>query len=249
MPSSKNRGFTLVELLVVIAIIALLAGLLMPSFKRAVTLTKRAKCKKNVKEIANACQVYADAAREHRGTTGSALPVAEGISANWSDIATGNPQCMWLLVQYDYASPGLFACPALDDVSPGRASDGHFTNTTCGYSFISMVNRGPSDDLPVLTSANTLGSLVVVADLNPRFSSTGSLIPGVDAESNSTSHGQRDGQWEGQNVGRLDGSAEWLTKPQVVTGTNKVDWIYRSTASGGDSSGEAGGVNDVFLIP
>lgn len=248
MLSSKNRGFTLVELLVVIAIIGLLAGLIVPSFNRAVTLTKRAKCKKNVKEIANACQVYADAAKEHRGTTGSALPVAEGIDANWSNIATGNPQCMWLLVEYDYASPGLFACPAMDGVSAGRESDGHFTNTTCGYSFISMVNRGSSDNLPVLTSTNAPGSLVVVADLNPRFSSTGSLVPGMN-QSNSTSHGQRDGKWEGQNVGRLDGSAEWLTKPQVVTGTNKYDWIYRSTASGGDSSGEAGGVNDVFLIP
>jgi len=53
-------GFTLIELLVVIAIIAILAAILFPVFLRAKQMGVKTACLSNLKEIVNACLLYAD---------------------------------------------------------------------------------------------------------------------------------------------------------------------------------------------
>ena len=58
--SSRHQGFTLLELLVVIAIIAVLAGLLLPALARGKNLARAAQCGSNERQIALACQLYAD---------------------------------------------------------------------------------------------------------------------------------------------------------------------------------------------
>lgn len=55
----KGEGFTLVELLVVIVIIAILAALLMPALQTALERAKRAKCINNLRQMANAKEMYA----------------------------------------------------------------------------------------------------------------------------------------------------------------------------------------------
>ena len=245
MALRTNRGFTLVELLAIIAIIALLAALLTPSFGRALALARRRTCATNVRDIVRACAVYADALREHRGTTVQALP-----SSGPTD-AVGNRQCMWLLVQYDYASPKVFNCPAMRDHTPARkdADPPGFGRDNCSYSFISMVDRGSAGAAPVLTMDNAPNAMVIVGDLNPRWVEAAGAFDTALNGKNSASHGRLRGVNEGQNIGRLDGSATWTTSPAVVTGSNNDDWIYQPTSGAGGTSGQAEGAEDVFLIP
>jgi len=56
----KPRGFTLIELLVVIAIIAVLAGLLLPTFGGALGRGKETKCMSNLRQIGVMTMLYAD---------------------------------------------------------------------------------------------------------------------------------------------------------------------------------------------
>jgi prepilin-type N-terminal cleavage/methylation domain-containing protein/prepilin-type processing-associated H-X9-DG protein len=83
-----GEAFTLVELLVVMAIIVILAGLLLPALGSAKVKAKSISCLNNERQLALACQVYADEANDrfpyNLGAAEIRQAVAHNSFQNWS---------------------------------------------------------------------------------------------------------------------------------------------------------------------
>jgi len=210
----RTRGFTLIELLVIVFVILLLLGILLTSLPGSSVEAMRHKCMENVRSIAQACVTYARDTTLHRGSVRSALPNTNPSSPGWENITTGNPACMWLLVQKDFTSRDTFYCPEgglrMNDKRPG-AEDTSFTYDTTtrisslSYSYLSMVEYA---DETFLGNKALDSQVVIVGDKNPHygFNSTArdSAVLGP-FRNNSRNHDN-----EGQMIGHISGTVEWL---------------------------------------
>jgi len=200
-----------------------------------VELARRASCKANLREIARACNTYAQDKRMHLGRTPRALPSSNPATSNWNAGGNANRESLQLLVEYGILSPDSLICRSVDREDYDTLANGD----PSAYAFISMVGR-------TLTVENYGAGRALAADRNPRFGPN-QKVPSGNSHSNSLSHKTPGTPAEGQNIVRLDESVKWITEPKVATGSNSNDWIYEST-SGNDSSGQAGGLDDVLLL-
>jgi prepilin-type N-terminal cleavage/methylation domain-containing protein len=60
MAERKEDGFTLIELLVVIAVVSVLVAILLPALHRVRVVSQRVRCQANLRQIAQAWQMYLD---------------------------------------------------------------------------------------------------------------------------------------------------------------------------------------------
>ena len=239
-----RRGFTLTELLVVIVIIALLASILMPSLLSARLQMLRTKCGNNAAEIAKAAQTYAMDTTMNRGGHGNALP-SGGDNTSWTDLSDGHIKGLGLLYERQFIGREYFICPEAqikhehqplpEDHDPD--TDGYYfkqtdaeTNLSYAYLFQSYTDGGNTIDNTCLgakeqnTTKYMDGTMIIVADDSPQMKLGTAGGTGEPAQANSANH-----KGEGQNIGRLGGSVDWITNPRVEDpdgGAGAFDNIY-----------------------
>jgi prepilin-type N-terminal cleavage/methylation domain-containing protein/prepilin-type processing-associated H-X9-DG protein len=118
-----KKGFTLVELMVVIAIIALLAALLLPAINKAKSISQRATCISNQKQLQMGHMIFSD---DHGDKIlySSSWKYEKCASYAWMagslNLSTYGNRARWLasspLFPYVGKSVGVFKCPADKDV-------------------------------------------------------------------------------------------------------------------------------------
>jgi len=129
----RAHGFTLIELLVVIAIMVILAGLLLPALVGAKAKAGAVSCLNNERQLALACQLYADEANDRFPYNLGAAEIRQTVARNsfldWSstimdwelqnpDNATTSDNTNTVLLTkggigpYTSKSAGIYRCPS-----------------------------------------------------------------------------------------------------------------------------------------
>ncbi len=104
---ARTCRFTLIELLVVVAIIAILASMLLPALTRARESARKTSCQGNMKQIAMAQALYADA--------------ADGFTPPWRNASTNQRYWHEELAEHTAWQWEMWICP--DSPTRGQGRD------------------------------------------------------------------------------------------------------------------------------
>lgn len=112
----SRPGFTLIELLVVIAIIVILAAILFPVFARAREAARKASCASNLKQLGNACLMYAqdyDQMLPSAGWNSGGTTASGRVIPNNAQCAQFGATVVWNGQIFPYVkSRGVYRCPS-----------------------------------------------------------------------------------------------------------------------------------------
>lgn len=125
-------GFTLLELLVVVSILALLVGILLPSFARVRQQSRRAVCMSNLKQIGTAILTY-------RNQNNDRFPPARTIPEPFVTAAVDDPPLFVTLRREIPRESNVYACPG----------DTGYVHARCGISYLynTMLSGKKPEDL------------------------------------------------------------------------------------------------------
>ena len=254
----KNRAFTLIELLVVIAIIALLVGILLPALAKARASAKTLKCSTQVRNIVQACQVFANSNRDsyplpsNLDKTGTTIGPA-GTTATQAQLEAKNNigNALSILIFNNAISPELCVSPAevsgvvkIDDqyasASPPAATTAGGTPATAlwdpGFAGTAAAQEPTYRRTPGISN-NSYASNVFFGARRQKWSNTFSATEPVFGNRGPKYQGtdaSDRAQWQG------NGSNGW----RLVTGANGTD-SNTLLIHGGRSSWEGNiGYND-----
>jgi prepilin-type N-terminal cleavage/methylation domain-containing protein len=218
--SASNHGFTIVELLTVMTIIAILAGLLFPSFQRIREAMRRTTCMSNLRQIGQGCIRYSV-------DYGDFFPTVYRPSTDPSPVPSSPLKSLSLLYDNYIPQRKIFVCPSTADIcldlqagdsfSPhglaGRAQAANLKQTSYGY-----------DDTKATPLTNP--EVAIAADAPPAPEENVGGVSSTNASSdqamakNSANHRRGAADQGGQNVLYYNGNVKW--------------WVYPSAGLDGD---------------
>jgi prepilin-type N-terminal cleavage/methylation domain-containing protein len=143
--AKQHNAFTLIELLVVIAIIAILAGLLVPTFNRGKESARGARCLSNLHQIGVGLQLYVS-------DNGNRLPTLY----DWSSSSGTNSPLLNRVLFPNVGSSNIFECPS--------DRQGVFEQTGSSYSWNFLLNGQDADHLRLLGMDFNLHQIPLVFD-------------------------------------------------------------------------------------
>ena len=266
MRTAGNKAFTLIELMIVIMVIAILVTLIVPALIRAVIIARQAACNANVQKIVIGLAQYSNASEEMPKVPQSSWNNAIGTNRGNSPFTALSPRNhsanLWLLARGEHVPLTAFVCPATTDTPNAQERVKDYWDFESGlrisYGLQSPYGHGGS--LSILTPAN----VVLVADGSPYVETSSGTIKAnpnlvnwsddtLDTEQKRLRGNSPNHDSEGQNVGYIDGHADWKTDANC--GKNS-DNIYTATSSDSDTSDEGtltststNNENDTLILP
>ena len=220
--TGRLHGFTLIELLVVIAIISVLAALLLPALRSARESGNRMVCNNNLRQLVVATISYA-------GDSGDALPREGGFARLLSGQVASPTNDFWVIYR-DYLGGNLnvngagtlasgllwgnmnrvLKCPSFHGKYSANVQTMNYMLCTGGANNYRLTLAGLGTAFQKATRtgsgcATLMGDAAALyGDRTTCSSSTGDALSTDSPHWNSTT-----GDFDGGNVGHLDGSVRW----------------------------------------